>query len=178
MSQYFEYFSLLFAFFYISGMSLIACELEREHSVWKSWKCLKNQFLVWLTFYILHTVFENHRKCQRNGIFPWFFFSVESSVAARLVSTSRFPGISTILRFSFLASKKSRSRVSTFRAKWTFFGIKMMKVYSFQKNMKHFAFWSTKNYHLKKSRNCNLSENFEKSKILLLPYVYNEKFSR
>ena len=85
------------------------------------------------------TIFWEHEECRSMSdliccIDAWY--SIDISVAARLVSTSRFPGISTILRFSFLVSKKSRSRVSKFRTKWAFFGLKMMKVYNFQKNTK------------------------------------------
>ena len=56
------------------------------------------------------------------------FLPNQDSVAARLVSTSRFPGISTILRVSFLEARETRSRVSNF---WYFWKVASEKLNAF-----------------------------------------------
>ena len=55
-------------------------------------------------------------------------YGMALSVAARLVSTSRFPGISTILRVSFLEARETRSRVSNF---WYFWKVASEKLNAF-----------------------------------------------
>ena len=84
------------------------------------------------------------------------------SVAARLVSTSRFLDFSTILSFSFLVSISRLVSCLEIQAKMVVLWHEIVKNHNFQKNLqKYFVFWSTKDYYPTKTRNCNLFEQLK-----------------
>ena len=91
------------------------------------------------------------RKNGQGKPISWVNISLlKVSVAAR------FLDFSTILSFSFLVSISRLVSCLEIQAKMGVLWHEIVKNYIFHKNLqKHFVFWSTKDYHPTKSRNCN-----------------------
>ena len=105
--------------------------------------------------------------------------SLVLSVAARLVSTSRFLDFSTILSFSFLVSISRLVSCLEIQAKMGVLWHEIVKNYIFHKNLqKHFVFWSTKDYHPTKSRNCNFFLTFKIPKLYFYFCIPREIFEK